>query len=65
MGSLRHPKTQSERRKIAEALDQGVRVRAKRGKGQLPDAYDDLIVAAQSEKVPKKVLDHHEWFLYW
>lgn len=35
------PKTQGQKRKVADATDQGVKVRAKRNTQGLPDTYDD------------------------
>ncbi len=39
--SYRHIRTNNERRQIDSSLDQDVKVRAKRNKRHLPDAWDD------------------------
>lgn len=54
MGWFRAIRTQSERRLVAAAGIEGVRVRAKRNSRRLPTAYDDRAVAAHKE-VPKKL----------
>lgn len=50
---LRHPKTQAERR-LASAVEDEPKPRAKRNAANLPTSYDDLPIAAQNEK-PKKL----------
>lgn len=50
----RNPRTQAEKRLVAASEKQGVPVRPKRNPKHLPDAYDDLLVAANLEKVKKK-----------
>lgn len=42
---FRHPKTNQEARACLDAKEQGVKVRAKRNRNNLPNAYDDIIVS--------------------
>ena len=46
---LRHIKTNNERKQIDSAQEQGVKVRGKRNKRNLPDAWDDKPVASYKE----------------
>ena len=41
---LRHPKTTQEARSVLDAEDEGVKIRPKRNRANLPNAYDDIVI---------------------
>jgi len=63
--TLRHPRTFAEHRDSEACRVDGIKKRITRRRGHLPSNYDDKIIAATYEVVPRKKPNTNEYFMFW